>query len=602
EWKLMTLAHTKELANGYTENKVVTQKPLMVQPNPPRFMREGDRMEFSAKIVNLSESEIKGTAQLELIDAATGKLVDELFKNISANQYFTAAPGQSVSVNFPMEVPINFNSALTYRIIAKTENNTTLGDGSFSDGEESTLPILINRMLVTESLPLNIRNANTKNFKFEKLLNSSISSTISHHAVIVEFTSNPAWYAVQALPYLMEYPFDCAEQTFNRYYANSLATYISNSMPKIKAVFDKWKNLDSSALLSNLQKNEELKSALLQETPWVLDAQNENQQKKNIALLFDMVKMGNEGVKALNKLKELQSPNGGFVWFKGGPDDRYMTQYILTGIGHLRKLNALTASDYEKVKVIVDKAIPYLDKKIQADYENLLKSKAILKNNNLGSLEIQYLYMRSFFNEYAIPASEQISYSYFQEQAKKYWLSNEKYMQAMIALALHRTNDKVTPKVIIKSLKENSINKEELGMYWKELVISSGYYWQQAPIESQALMIEAFADIDKNSNTVNDLKTWLLKQKQIQNWKTTKATAEACYALLLTGNAWLTEESEVEIKMGSTTIKSEDDKTEAGTGYFKKAIPGENVKPAMGNISVTINATGSKNPLSGGRG
>ncbi len=618
QWKLMTLAHTKDAASGYSEKTIVTQKPLMVQPNAPRFMREGDNMEFSAKIVNLSDSEVTGIATLELLDAATNKPVDGWFKNVFPLQYFTVAAGQSAAVKFPMEIPFNFNSAMIYRIIAKSTGNSPSGDGGFSDGEEMAIPILTNRMLVTESMPLNLRNQTTKTFKFDKLLNSGSSTTITNHALTVEYTSNPAWYAVQALPYLMEYPYECAEQTFNRYYANTLASYISKSTPKIKAIFERWKapspleraGGEVAALLSNLQKNEELKSALLQETPWVLDAQNENQQKKNIALLFDMVRMSAEQDKAFNKLKEMQSINGGFTWFKGGADDRYMTQYIATGIGHLRKLNALTGDNYQTIKTIIDKAVPYLDKKIKEDYDDLIKYKAKLSNNNLSDIQIQYLYMRSFFSEYKIAAASQTAYNYYTGQAKKYWLSNSKYMQAMIALALHRSNDAATPQAIIKSLKENAINKEELGMYWKEWT-TGGYYWYQAPIESQAMMIEAFMDIDKNNTTVDDLKTWLLKQKQTQNWKTTKATAEACYALLLSppapqggsnASSWLNEEKDVTITLGNTTINSTDEKTEAGTGYFKKRIEGDKINPNMGNITVSINSADSKSPPSGGWG
>lgn len=580
QWKLMTLAHTKDLASGYSEKTTVTQKPLMVQPNAPRFLREGDKMEFSAKIVNLGDSEVTGTAQLELLDAATNKPVDGWFKNVFPTQYFTVAAGQSTAVKFPMEVPFNFNSAMSYRIIAKTSNA--------SDGEEMALPVLTNRMLVTESMPLNLRNQSSKNFKFEKLLNSGSSNTISNHALTVEYTSNPAWYAVQALPYLMEYPYECAEQTFNRYYANALATSISNSIPKIKSVFEKWKTIDTAALQSNLEKSQELKSVLLEETPWVMAAQNENQQKKNIALLFDMVKMSSEMNKAFNKLKEMQSSNGGFVWFKGGPDDRYITQYIITGIGHLRKLNALSGDNYQKVKSVVDKAVVYLDKKIKEDYDNLIRYKTKLSSNNLSDLQIQYLYMRSFFAEYKIADASMTAYNYYRGQAQKFWLSNGKYEQAMIALALHRTKDEVTPKAIIRSLKENAIVKEETGMYWKEWT-TGGYYWHQAPIESQAMMVEAFSDIDKNNATVEDLKTWLLKQKQTQNWKTTKATAEACYALLLTGKDGLGYGGNptVKIQLGPTTIQSETDGAEAGTGYFKEKIEGGKVQPTMGNIIVT---------------
>ncbi len=591
KWKLMTLAHTKDLQSGYAEKTTITQKVLMVQPNAPRFMREGDRMEFTVKIVNLADSEVTGNAQLELMDAATNKPIDGWFKNISTTQHFTIAAGQSFAVKFPLEIPINFNSALLYRVKAITKPNKK-GE-TFSDGEEMALPVLTNRMLVTESLPLNLRNQATKNFKFEKLLNSSSSTTISSHALTVEYTSNPAWYAVQALPYLMEYPYECAEQTFNRFYANTLATYISISIPKIKTVFEKWKTTDTAALLSNLQKNEELKSALLQETPWVLEAQNESEQKKNIALLFDMVRMSAEQDKALNKLKEMQSSNGGFVWFKGGPDDRYMTQYIITGIGHLRKLNAFTGDSYSKVKAMVDKAVPYLDKRIKEDYDELLRYKSNLKSNNLDYIVIEYLYMRSFFPEYKIAEASQTAYNYYRGQSQKFWLDNSKYSQAMIALALHRTGDEKTPLAIIKSLKENSISKEEMGMYWKEWN-TGGYYWYQAPIESQAMMIEAFTDIDKNVATIDDLKTWLLKQKQTQNWHTTKATSEACYALLLGGTNWLAEEKEVTINLGNTVIKSTDNPAEAGTGYFKTKIDGEKVKPEMGNISVSVSSATSK--------
>ena len=592
EWKMMTLAHSKELASGYAEKTIVTQKPLMIQPNAPRFMREGDQMEFSAKIVNLGDKELTGTTQLELFDATNNKPVDGWFKNVFPTQYFTVAAGQSMAVKFPIGIPANFNSALTYRIKAITKN------ADFSDGEEGALPVLTNRMLVTESMPLNMRNETKKDFKFDKLLNSGKSQTLTNHAVTVEYTSNPAWYAVQALPFLMEYPYDCAEQTFNRYYANTLAGFIANSTPKIKTIFETWRNLDTAALMSNLQKNEELKAVLLQETPWVMDATNENQQKKNIALLFDLVRMAKEKNSALNKLKEMQSSNGGFTWFKGGPDDRYMTQYILTGIGHLRKLKALTANDMDMLKTIIDKAVPYLDARLKEEYDLLKKYKVPLKNNNLSSAAIQYLYMRSFFNEYKISTNTLTAYNYYRGQTQKFWLSNSKYMQAMIALSLHRTEDNNTALAIIKSLKENAIYKEEMGMYWKDFT-NGGYYWYQAPIESQAMMIEAFTDIDKDTRSVDDLKTWLLKQKQTQNWKTTRATAEACYALLLNGSNWLAEEKNVTINLGNTIIKSTDNTTEAGTGYFKKTIEAEKVKPEMGNITVSINSAETKVPPSG---
>ncbi len=582
KWKWQILGHTSDLSTVISQKDVITQKDLMVQPFAPRFLREGDRFEFTAKITNLTDKEITGNSNLQLLNTATMQPVDGWFQNIFPNQHFTVAAGQSTVVKFRTEVPYGFNNALTYRITARAANQ--------SDGEEATLPVLTNRMLVTETLPLAMRNTSSKNFSFVKLLTNK-SESLTHHRFTVEFTSNPVWYAVQALPYIMEYPYECAEQTWNRFYANALASSITAKIPKIKAVFEQWKVKDSAALLSNLQKNEELKSILLQETPWVLQANNEEQQKKNIALLFDMLRMSRELDKAIGQLQQMQSSNGGFVWFKGGPDDRYITQYILTGIGHLKKLNAWPKSQEKKLNHIVAKAIPYLDRKLKEDYDYLIKNKVVLKNNNLGYSQIQYLYMRSFFTDIKQTTGTETVFNYYFKQSQQYWLQQSRYMQGMIALALHRNKDLKIPAAIVKSLKENAIVSEEMGMYWKEF--NGGYYWYQAPVEAQAMMIEVFSDITKDETAVNDLKTWLLKQKQTQNWKTTIATAEACYALLLQGSdpatsGWGMEESFVEVKAGTQSFSAATEKTEAGTGYFKRSIDGAFVKPEMGNISVKV--------------
>lgn len=584
KWKFQALTHTKDLAFGYSQREIITQKDLMVQPNPPRFLREGDQMSLSSKVVNLSDKEITGIATLQLFDAATNEPMDGWFKNAVPQQYFTIAAGQSQAIQFPLEIPYQYNKALTWRIVAQTK------DGTLSDGEENILPVLTNRMLVTETLPLNMRGSGTKNFRFDKLINSAQSETLTTQSLTIEYTSNPAWYAVQALPYMMEYPYECAEQTWNRYYANSLATLIANSSPKIKQVFEQWKTEDTAALLSNLQKNQELKAVLLEETPWVLAAKSEAQQKKNLALLFDLVRMSGALTKTYEKLRQLQSPNGGFVWFKGGPDDRYMTQYIVTGIGHLKKLKATTGLQDANLNRIVQNAMPYLDAKIKEEYEHLLKYKTDLEKYTPSYYVIQYLYMRSFFPQIKTADNAQKAVNYFKERSKKTWTQQNKYMQAMIALSAHRNNDVATPKAILQSLKETAIRNEELGMYYKDAIRS--WWWYEAPIERQALIIEAFEEAGKDAKTADDLRTWLLKNKQTNNWESTKATAEACYALLLRGTEWLSVTPEVSISLGGTIVTpsfgEQQGKAEAGTGYFKKVIEGNKVRPAMGNIAVTV--------------
>jgi len=599
-WKGMILAHTKDLAFGYSEKSIVTQKQLMVQPNLPRFLREGDRMELGVKVVNLSDSEMTGQIELQLTDPTTGQTADGIFSNRQANQYFTVAAGQSTVAGFPIDIPYQYNKPLTYRIIARSK--------TYSDGEEATLPVVSNRMLVTESLPLNMPGDGTKEFHFEKLLHSDNSETLNHHALTVEFTSNPAWYAVQALPYLMEYPYECAEQTFNRFYANALAATIIHSSPRIQAIFEKWRTSDTAALLSNLEKNQELKSILLQETPWVLQGKSESQQKQHIALLFDMVRMSRELESSLTKIQQMQSPNGGFVWFKGGPDDRYITQYILTGIGRLQRLNAIPSTMTGKVQDIVKAALPYLDGKIKKDYENVNRK---LPHTLIDGLSIGYLYMRSFFPQYGIPGGTLPAISYFRKQAQQQWLQYGKYMQGMIALALFRTGDVQTARNIIASLKETAIRDEEKGMYWKGM--EGGYYWWQAPIETQSLLIEAFHEVANAPKDEAALKTWLLRQKQTHSWSTTRATADACYALLMPAQPraassgaqapspssspdnWLTVERNVDIQAGNKTLSSSQG-AEAGTGYFKQVVDGARVQPSMGNITVTMKTSGTSAP------
>lgn len=291
-WKMLGFAHTQDLQYGLATNTLVTQKELMITSNAPRFFREGDAMAFTAKVANLSEQDLSGTAQLLLFDALTMKPVDTTFGNPQTSQPFTVKKGQSSGLSWQLRIPEGLE-AVTYRVVAKA--------GSHSDGGEMPVPILTNRLLVTETLPLPIRGNQTKTFQLDKLVNHQ-SATLRNHRLTLEFTANPAWYAVQALPYLMEYPYECAEQNFSRFYANSLASHIANVHPKIKRVFESWKNPDSKALVSNLEKNLELKALLLEETPWVLDARDESERKQRVAMLFDLNRMASEQERALTKL------------------------------------------------------------------------------------------------------------------------------------------------------------------------------------------------------------------------------------------------------------------------------------------------------------
>jgi hypothetical protein len=572
QWKWMTLAHTRDLAFGYSEKTIVTQKQLMVQPNLPRFLREGDKINLSVKVVNLTDSEMTGQLGLILTDPTTGETADGLFTNRQPNQYFTVPARGSVVVEFPLDIPYQYNRPVSYRVVAQA--------GAFSDGEEAVLPVVSNRMLVTETLPLNMPGDGVRKFTFQKLMQSGSSETLNHHALTVEFTANPAWYAVQALPYLMEYPYECAEQTFDRLYANAVASKIVSGSPRIAQVFERWRTMDTSALLSNLEKNPELKSVLLEETPWVLEGKTETQQKKNIALLFDLTRLSGELASTIDRLNDLQSTDGGFPWFKGGQDDRYVTQYILTGLGRLQRMQALSPVLAGKLKNMVVAGLAYADKKITEDYQQDLKVAGGV--HWIGSFSAQYLYMRSLFND--IPGSAFPAVNFYRKLAQQNWVKANKYVQGMVALALFRTGDLQTARNILASLRETAIRNDEQGMYWKGM--EGGYYWYQAPIETSALMIEAFREIGHDTAADRQLKTWLLRQKQTHHWPTTKATTDAVYTLLMGGSDWLDQQRTVTVQLGEKTVDLS--AGEAGTGYDKKIFDAPFINPSMGEIKVSM--------------
>ncbi|MCX2680165.1 carboxypeptidase-like regulatory domain-containing protein [Galbibacter sp. EGI 63066] len=575
KWKLMLLAHNKELAIGTVEKTAVTQKDLMVIPNPPRFLREHDTIVFSAKITNLTTEAMSGTSVLQLYDAVSMKAVDANFSNVDFNKNFNVTAKGSTNVSWKLVVPQGIQ-ALQYKIVAKS--------GNFSDGEENILPVLTNRTLVTESKPIWVKPKTEKEVVLNGLKNNN-SPTLKNHLFTLEYTSNPVWYAIKSLPYLMEFPYDCAEQTFSKYYSNAIAAHILNSNPKIKEVFDSWKKNNTDKSL--LETNEELKSILLQETPWLKDVQSEAEQKQSLAELFDMEKLAEQEMYTLNKLDELQSASGGFPWFAGGRENEFITRHIVAGFGHIKQLNISSEYQY-RTNEIVKKAIKYLDSEFINNYNRRKKYIKKEKDIHLNHGVIHYLYLRSFYlKEHPFNEETQKIVDYYLGKSKEDWLTMSLYGKAMMALYLHRMDKKKLSEDIIESLFENAVHSEENGMYWKDNKAS--WYWYQSPIETHALLIEVFSEIKNDKKITDELKLWLLQNKRTNNWETTKATTEAVYALLMHDSDWLSVTDNTVITIGSEKIKTkkmEAAKKEAGTGYFKLNWKADEITQKMSEVKV----------------
>jgi hypothetical protein len=567
KWRFMALAHDKELRSGSLYDSIVTAKDLMVQPNPPRFLREGDVIEFTAKVTNLSSKAQRGTVALRLSDAIDESNLDAAYENTQAEQTFELGANDSKSYRWRIKVPENARP-ITFKTIAATDK--------VSDGEQAMLPVLSNKVLVSEAIPLPIRGKSTKEFELKKLIESKDSNTIRHQSLTIQMTSQPAWYAVLALPYLMEYPYECSEQTFNRIYANELARHIATSNPKIAAVFETWRSLQPDALESPLVKNKDIQSILLEETPWLRDANKESQARRNVGILFDENRLRSETQLQMNRLEEMQRPNGLWPWFPGGPDNEYISLYIVTGFGRMRNLG-VTLDDG-----IAIRALGALDAWMSRSYSQIKDKDP--KLSHLGSTIALYLYGRSFFlNNQPVAPEHQEALKYWLEQGKKHWVGQGRQTQAHLALALKRFGDAETPAAIIKSLRERSVSNEELGMFWRDTERS--WWWYHAPIETQALMIEAFDEVAGDTQAVEECKVWLLKQKQTQDWKTTKATADAVYALLRRGENWLASDALVSVELAGAKIEAKN--VERGTGFYEQIFAGNEVRPEMGKVKVT---------------
>ncbi|NDP21004.1 MAG: hypothetical protein GZ091_07990 [Paludibacter sp.] len=567
-WTVKMLAHTQDLYFGQAEVQVVTQKDLMVQMNLPRFVRRSDKLVLSANVINLTDKELKANVQFELIDPETVKpiqLNDNKVKSVTLAANETKSVEWEISEFSPYELVI-------CKIVARA--------GDFSDGEQKYLPVLPDKVLITESMPMTMRGNQTRTFNFESLIKNA--SNVKTQNLAVEFSTNPAWYAVQALPTLSTPENENAMDYFTAYYANSLAAFIANSNPKIAATFDRWKKAGGSrdALLSNLEKNKELKNMLLEETPWVMAAKDETEQKKQIALLFDLNMQKNQSQQYLDKLLKLQTPDGGFAWFDGMLESRYITQEIMLNLARLKRMTNVNSMPQNSI----EKALNYLDLEISRDFENLKKNnKNYLKQNCVGNIQLFYLHVRSEYPKVPIHVSAQEAVKFYTAQSEKYWTSFSLYGKAMMAVVANRNGKIQTANDILRSLKENALKTDEFGMYWAKN--AAGYFWNERPIAVQAAIIEAFAEVSKNTSDVDEMKIWLLKQKQTQRWDSPLATVNAIYALLLQGSDWLNNQGSVEIKLGNMTLQPTN--IEAGTGYFKETIPALDVNPSIGKVTVT---------------
>lgn len=552
-WTFMGLAHTRNVDYGKIEATATASKEFMLQPNMPRFVRVGDKANIAASLMNLSDKGVKGTVRMELFNPETEKVF------YSQKQKFDVKGGETGHVNFTFEVSDKY-AVMACRMVAD-------GD-TFSDGEQRYIPVLTDKQWVTETVPLNVNGEGAHTFSLENLFNKH-SKTASEQRLTVEFTAHPAWYAVQALPVVANPQNEDALSWATAYYAHSLAAFIVKENPRIKQVFDSWKAQGGTkeTFMSNLQKNQELKNILLAETPWLAEATNEAEQKQRIATLFDLNTMNSQLAVSVEKLGELQNADGAWSWYKGMQGSRYVTTQVME---MLVRLNALTHQDADsRMQPMIQKGFEYLGKQAAEEYKSMKEAE---KKGAVGlrpsEQVLRYLYICALDGK--APVDEKVN-RYFIDKLSGEGKELTIYGKALGAIILQQAGKVAEARLFMQSLMEYSVVTDEMGRYFD--TPKARYSWFSYKIPTEVAAMEAIQRITKDTKAIDEMKRWLLKQKQTQTWETPIATADAVYALMATGASdLLANTGGVEITLGKEVIRTPADNA---IGYIKKTVSGD---------------------------
>ncbi|MBQ8957141.1 MAG: hypothetical protein IJ057_01345 [Bacteroidales bacterium] len=568
-WRLMLLAYSKDRKTGSNSYTFTSSKPVMIMADMPRYMYDTDTLWFVANVINTGDEAVTPKAKIEIFDAATMKPVNLLASNalVSMEQIM---PGRSTEVRWKVAAKYDL-SLLAFRFTAYA--------GEFSDAEQHLLPVLSSEIFMTQTLPITVKAETEKTFDFEAIANPD--SHERDYSLTLNFSTNPVWYAVQALPYLANISTDRAETAFYVFYANTLSSYIADHIPNLLAYIKKWQIETPDALLSQLEKDQDLKAIMLQETPWVLEAKSETEQRSRIATLFEVNTLRGQQTRALNLIQQKQKHNGGWPWMDGMPESPYITTYILTGFGKLQKMGAwssLSEADQNTAQQICDKAVRFLEYSVAENYREMKRlSKG--KDWPIGSTTLAELYALSFFKEQNSDKDFATAKKYYLGSLDKEWTSFNFNQRSKASVLLYRSGNEKTAKLMIQSFKECAQKNDDIGMYW-----SKKYFSFESHIATHANIMAAFAEIDQDEEMIDQLRVWLLTQKQTNKWENSASTADAIYALLMRGSDWFAEGKEVTMRFGNTPINTEGGV--AGTGFIQRRWNANEVTLDMNQLTV----------------
>ena len=546
-WRVMGLATDREMNYGLIEAEAVAKKDVMIQPNMPRFVRVGDQASIAARIFNTSERDLSGTARMTLVDPVTGHIVYD------KSQPYQVAAGQTTGVVFDYS-PEGDGTLLVCKMTAE-------GDG-FSDGEQHYLPILPNKELVTRTYPFTQNGPQTTTVGLDRL----IPKGISDGRLTVEYTNNPAWLMIQTLPTLGLTNSDNAISLAASFYANSLAHYLLHLSPQAKATIDSWRNEEGeeNSMMSSLAKNEELKDLLLNETPWVGDADHEESQKRSLVKFFDETTMDLRLSKAIEKLSKLQQSDGSWSWWPGMRGSRYMTVAVSE---MLVRLNQMIGKQ-EQVSEMLTRALEFLGEQQVEEEKEMRKWEK--KGHQVMPSETALRTLYTFaLDGRKLPGKVDAANAYMVDKIAKKPSEFTIYGKANSAIILAAYGKQQKASEYLKSLKEYSVMTEEMGRYFDTR--KAQYSWFSYAIPTEVAAIEAIKRLQpEDTQTVDEMRRWLLQEKRTQSWDTPINTVDAVYAFLEGHVDELGERVETTLTIDGQALELPE--ATAGLGYVKTSL------------------------------
>lgn len=558
-WNFIGFAHDKDMNHGITSKEIIAQKELMIQPNMPRFIREGDVANINSKITNLSNKGVHAIAKIELVDPETEKIILSDSKPVMIQAGKSADATFTISSKAIDKMGKQNGTSYNYLIV-----RTFVEGNGYSDGEQQYLPVLPTKEWVTTTYPLTIDKAGTTTIDLKKLLPAK---NLTGGKLTVEYTDNPSWLMIQALPYIRQADENNAFSLVAAYYANSLGKTLLSRSEKLKRNIELWKKEqgDNSSMLSGLQKNQELKALVLSETPWVIEGENEQGQKQSLINFYDENTLDNQQQKFLEQLKKLQNTDGGFAWYPGMSSSVYVTTYTLKTFIRLQHLSGNALTTESAVESMVKKAFVYLDRQVAKEVEEM-------KENEKKGQKIQYIddYLCDYLYICALakrPLTNDISYLLNKLTKNPAYLTiYGKANTAVIASQYGKTSD---AKNLLESLSQYAVFTPEMGKYYD--THKAQYSWRSYKIPTEVAAIEAFKLLSPAADDIKGMKRWLLQEKRTQIWNNPLNTLDAIWAFMEGDQTIDQSASKATFLLDGQEL--EQPKASAGTGYVKFSKP-----------------------------